>query len=158
MAIDFLAAHAEALPDKPALIRGGRVVDYATVLRRANRAANVLTALGCAEEDRVALMTFNSVEGSEIANGCRRAGLIIVPVNYRLRGAEIAYLLNDSGARVAFAGPDHVEAMSEARPDVKGDVRFIAIGDKVPDGWLSYRDLMGSASERFESVSDGLGA
>ncbi len=156
--IDFLATHAEALPDKPALISGTRVVDYATVLRRASRAANVLRGLGCREGDRVALMNFNSIEGSEIANGCRRAGAIIVPVNYRLRGAEIAYVLNDSGARVAFAGPDHVDVMTEAWPHVKGDVKFVAVGDHVPDGWLTYRDLMGSASEQFDAISDGLGA
>jgi acyl-CoA synthetase (AMP-forming)/AMP-acid ligase II len=72
-------------------------------------------------------------------------------VNYRLRGSEIAYLLNDSGARVAAAGPEHVDAMNEARSEVGGDVRFVAVGDHVPEGWLSYRDLMESASEEFES-------
>ncbi|TMC51800.1 MAG: acyl-CoA synthetase [Chloroflexi bacterium] len=158
MDFDFLAAHATALPDKPALICGDRVLDYSTLLRRANRAANVLSGLGCREEDRVALMTFNSIDGSEIANGCRRAGLVIVPVNYRLRGPEIAYVLNDSGARVALAGPDHADAMAEASPHVNHEVRFVAIGDRVPTGWLGYGELMGNAAEQFDSASDGLGA
>jgi long-chain acyl-CoA synthetase len=158
MEFDFLAAHAEALPNKPALILRDRVVDFATLSARANRAANVLAKMGCREEDRIALMGFNSIEGGEISSGSRRAGLVIVPVNYRLRGAEIAYVLNDSGVRVAFAGPDHVDAMNEARPQVKGGVRFVAVGDHVPEGWLSYRDLMDASSEHFDSVSDGLGA
>jgi fatty-acyl-CoA synthase/long-chain acyl-CoA synthetase len=155
---DFLAAHAAALPDKPALILGDRVIDFATLNAQCNRAANMLTALGCGEEDRVALMSFNSTEGAEIASGSRRAGLVIVPVNYRLRGAEIAYVLNDSGAKVAFVGPDHVAAMAEARPQVNGDVRFVAVGEDVPDGWLSYRQLMRDAPDKFDSVGDGLGA
>ena len=158
MNFDFLAAHAEALPDKPALICGDRVLDYAAVLRQANRAANVLIGLGCHEEDRVALMTFNSIEGSEIAHGCRRAGLVIVPVNYRLRGAEIAYVLNVSGANVAFAGPDHVDAMAEAGPHLNHDVRFVAVGDHVPQGWLGFGELMRNAAQQFDSVGDGLGA
>jgi acyl-CoA synthetase (AMP-forming)/AMP-acid ligase II len=155
---DFLANHAESIPDKPALIFGDRAVDYATLNRAASRAANVLAELGCREEDRVALMSFNSIDGAYLANGCRRAGLIIVPVNYRLRGAEIAYVLNDSGAKVAVAGPDHVSAMADARPDVTGDVTFAAIGEHLPAGWLSFDGLVDDASEQFASVSDGLGA
>ncbi len=158
MSLDFLAAHAGGLPDKPALICGGRVVDFATLNKRASRAATVLARLGCGEEDRVALMSFNSIEGAEIASGSRRAGLVIVPVNYRLRGPEIAYVLNDSGAKVAIAGPDHVDAMAEAMPDVKRNLTFVAVADVVPDGWLSYQQLMRDASEDFPSIAEGLGA
>ncbi|HEY0831094.1 MAG TPA: AMP-binding protein [Candidatus Dormibacteraeota bacterium] len=158
MSLDFLASHAESQPDKPAIICADRVLDFATLNKRASRAAAALAALGCREEDRVAVMSFNGIEGAEIASGARRAGLVIVPVNYRLRGAEIAYVLNDSGAKVAIAGPDHVDAMAEARPDVKGDVTFVALEEPVPHGWLSYRDLMRVATEDFASVADGLGA
>jgi acyl-CoA synthetase (AMP-forming)/AMP-acid ligase II len=155
---DYLAVHAEGTPRKPALILGERVLDFATLHRRANQTANLLTSLGCREEDRVALMMFNSLEGAEISSGCRRAGLVVVPVNYRLRGSEIAYVLNDSGARVVFVDPVHVEAMAAARPEVSDEVRFVAIGDHVREGWLSYRDLMREASEEFGGVGDGLGA
>src|SRR5207248_600610 len=155
---DFLAGHAESQPDKAAVICGQREVDFATLSKRASRVANAFTALGCREGDRVAWMSFNSIEGAEIANGLRRAGLVIVPVNYRLRGQEIAYVLNDSGARVAVAGPDHVEVMAAAFPDVEHAVRFVAVGETVPVGWLSYRRLIDEAPENFASVSEGLGA
>jgi acyl-CoA synthetase (AMP-forming)/AMP-acid ligase II len=155
---DFLARHADALPEKPAIICGERALDFASLNRRASQVANVFTSLGCGEEDRVAWMSFNSIEGAEIANGLRRAGMIIVPVNYRLRGSEIAYVLNDSGAKVAAAGPDHVEAMAAAKPDVKGDVRFVGVGEQAPTGWLAYSELMKDASEHFEGVAGGLGA
>ena len=155
--MDLLAFHAESSPDKPALVFGDTTVDYATLDRRANRVANALTSLGCVEGDRIAWMSFNSLAGSEIANGARRAGLVIVPVNYRLRGAEIAYLLNDSQARVAATGPDHAAAMAAAMPDVQGDVSFVAVGENVPAGWLAYRDLVSGAAEQFDSLSEGLG-
>jgi len=158
MELDFLASHAESLPDKPAVICGGEVLSFAALSKRASRVARAFTALGCAEGDRVAWMSFNSIAGAEIASGLRRAGLVIVPVNYRLRGQEIAFVLNDSGARVAAAGPDHAEAMAAASPDVKGDVRFVAVGDSVPGGWLSYDQLMRQASDEFEAAGGGLGA
>jgi fatty-acyl-CoA synthase/long-chain acyl-CoA synthetase len=156
--VDFLAAHAKTMPDKPAFILGDRVLDFATLSRRASRAANFLTSLGCLEEDRVAIMSFNSLEGVEIANGSRRAGLVIVPVNYRLRGSEIAHVLNDSGAKVAIAGPDHIDAMAAARSELRNDVELVGIGDSVPAEWLRHADLMRDAQESFESVNDGLGA
>ena len=157
MVVDFLAGHAETQPDKPAVICSGEVLDFASLSRRASRVANAFSSLGCIEGDRVAWMSFNSITGAEIASGLRRAGLVIVPVNYRLRGPEIAYVLDDSGAKVSAAGPDHIEAMAAATPAVNGAVRFVAAGGRVPPGWLSYGDLMQDASDRFEPVSTGLG-
>ncbi|MGH7761574.1 MAG: AMP-binding protein [Candidatus Dormibacteraceae bacterium] len=155
---DFLATHAESVPTKPAVILGDQTLDFATLNRRANRAANVFQSLGCEAGDRVALMSFNSVAGFEIANGVRRSGTVVVPVNYRLRGPEVAYLLNDSGARVVVAGPDHVDAVGAAQHLVKGDRRFIALGDRTPEGWLSFRALMDGAADTptGDAVGDGL--
>ena len=158
--IDFLAVHAEGNPNKPAVILGNEVVDFATLSRRADKAAHVFSALGCVAGDRVAGMSFNSITGFEITNGLRRVSLITVPVNYRLRGSEVAYLLNDSGARVVCADADHVEIVEAARAEVKGDRSYIATGNKKPDGWLSYRDLMEAAPDGMPSgqASGGLGA
>jgi acyl-CoA synthetase (AMP-forming)/AMP-acid ligase II len=155
---DFLASHAEANPNKPAVILGDRVLDFASLDRAANQAASAIEGLGCVPGDRVAIMSFNSIEGFELANGLRRAGVVVVPVNYRLRGPEIAYVLNDSGAKVVVAGPDHVDAAVAASSDVKGDVRFVALGERVPEGWLAYSELMGSAAGKQSSneVGEGL--
>ena len=150
--------HAESQPDKPAFILGDRDLDYATLNRRASRVANFLTGLGCREQDRVAVMGFNSLEGVQVANGSRRAGLVVVPVNYRLRLAEISYVLNDSGAKVAFAGPDHIDAMAAAAPELKNEVSFVGFANSVPQTWLRFTDLLSDASESFASLDDGLGA
>jgi acyl-CoA synthetase (AMP-forming)/AMP-acid ligase II len=157
---DFLASHAESLPTKPAVILGERTLDFATLNRRSNRAAGVFKSLGCEAGDRIAIMGFNSIEGFEIGNGLRRVGMVVVPVNYRLRGPEIAYVLNDSGAKVVVAGPDHVDVMTSALPEVKGDRGLVAIGEHMPDGWLSYRALMDAAFDTQPSaaIGDGLAA
>jgi acyl-CoA synthetase (AMP-forming)/AMP-acid ligase II len=157
---DFLASHAESLSNKPAVILGEEALDFAALNRRAYRAANVFKGLGCEAGARIAIMSFNSIEGFEIGNGLRRMGMVAVPVNYRLRGQEIAYVLNDSGAEVVVAGADHVDAMLQASSEVTGDRRFIGVGDGVPSGWLSYEALMDVASEAAldGSVGDGLGA
>jgi len=158
--IDFLKVHAEGTPNKPALILGDAVLDFSTLNKRANKAAHLCSELGCEPLDRVAIMSFNSIPGFEISSGLRRVNLVAAPVNYRLRGSEVAYLLNDSGARVVCADDDHVEIVEAARPDVKGELRYVAIGTTKPEGWLSYRELMDAAPDTAPSAtgSGGLGA
>jgi fatty-acyl-CoA synthase/long-chain acyl-CoA synthetase len=156
---DYLASHAESLPAKPAVILGEKTLDFATLNRNANRMANAFKSLGCVDGDRVATMSFNSIEGFVTGNAARRARLVVVPMNYRLRGAEVAYLLNDSGAKVVIAGPEHVGVVMAALPEVKGDRRLLTIGEHVPDGWLSYRTLMEGASDAPPGdPADGLAA
>src|SRR5713226_2696749 len=157
---DFLASHAESIPDKLAVICGEEVVDFETLNRRADRVATVFLRLGCERGDRVAVMTFNCLETSEIANGLRKVGLIVVPVNYRLRGSEVAYVLNDSGAAVVVAGPDHVDVVDAVRGEVSERRALVALGSRVPDGWLSYRALLDSISDSpaVEFAGGGIGA
>src|SRR5260370_25691836 len=137
--VDFLAVHAEGSPHKTAMILGERSVDFATLNGRANKAAHVFAELGCEAQDRVAMMSFNSIQGFEISNGLRRVKLIAVPVNYRLRGSAVADLLNDSGASVVCADNDHVDVLEAARPEVKGHRPFVATGGRRPKGWASHR-------------------
>ncbi len=155
--IDFLKVHAEGTPNKPALILGDDVVDFSTLNRHANKAASLFSELGCEPRDRVAIMSFNSIAGFEIASGLRRVSLVAVPVNYRLRGSEVAYLLNDSGATVVCADDDHVEVVQGARPDVKGERHYVATGSSKPEGWLSYRELMDAAQDATRGAG-GAGA
>jgi acyl-CoA synthetase (AMP-forming)/AMP-acid ligase II len=153
--VDFLARHAEVNPHKVALLSGDTAIDFESLNRRANRAANVFRDLGCVAQDRVAVMSYNSVEGFEISNGLRKRSLVGVPVNYRLRGSEIAYVLNDSGASLVVAGPEHADAVDAARSDVVADPRFISLGAEPRAGWLSYQELMAAAPEQSPSDSDG---
>src|SRR5579864_8143421 len=115
--LDFLASHAQSMPDKPAVILGDRVLTFAALDKKANRVAHAFAGLGCVAGDRVAVMSFNSIETFEVTSGLRRSGVVIVPVNYPLRGSEVAYVLTDSGAKVVLAGPDHAEVVETARAE-----------------------------------------
>ena len=156
---DILALHAQDRPTKTALICDGRSVTFAELNRRANRVAHALTALGARADDRAAVMAYNSIAGFEISGGLRKAGLIGVPVNFRLRGPEVAYILNDSGAAFVLAGPDFVPVVEAARAEVSGDPQLIAIGaDGPPAGWHRYERLLDTASEEEAAGGGMLGA
>ena len=153
-ALDILTMQSVVRADKPALICGEKTLTFAELNERANRVANVLIRLGVNVGDRVALMVHNSIEGIEVGSGCTKIKAILVPVNYRLREREVAYVLNDSEAKVVVAGPELVEVVEKARPAVQGQPAYIAVGGHAPEGWLHYEELVEAASDTMPVASD----
>jgi long-chain acyl-CoA synthetase len=92
-------------PDRPAVGKGTRVVrTYGSLAERTARLAGALrNKLGLAPGDRVAIVAKNSPDYLDVVFGIWHAGLAAVPANAKLHGLELAYILEHSGARVAFA-------------------------------------------------------
>jgi fatty-acyl-CoA synthase len=65
---------------------------------RSNRLANGLRGLGLAKGDRVAVFAYNRVEWAEIYVAAALAGVVPVPINFRLNAAEAAFIIRDAGA------------------------------------------------------------
>src|SRR3954469_23900257 len=95
-----------AHPDRPALVFAGEQRTHAELHARAARLATVLADGGVDRGDRVALLLHNGFEVVEGLLACHVLGAVAVPVNFRLAGEEIAYVLEDSGAGALIAGLD----------------------------------------------------
>jgi acyl-CoA synthetase (AMP-forming)/AMP-acid ligase II len=154
LALDILTMQSVARSDKIALICGESSLTFAELNMRANRVANVLKSLGVNTGDRVAIIVHNSIEGVEVGAACTKIKAIQVPVNYRLREREVAYVLNDSEAKVVVAAPELVQVVEQARAGVQGQPTFIAIGGYAPSGWLHYEEVVASASETMPVVGE----
>ena len=104
--------HAERQPDKPAFVmaRTGESVSYGELVERSRRVAHLMRRLGAERGSSVALMLENHPRFFELVWGAQRAGLRYTAVSPRLTADEVAYMLDDSGARLLFA--------SEATSDV----------------------------------------
>ena len=99
----LLARSARAWAARPATAEGERVVhDYATFASRVARQAAAMRASGLARGDRVALVARNHPAYLEALFACWWAGLVAVPVNAKLHPKELAWVLDDAGARWAF--------------------------------------------------------
>jgi acyl-CoA synthetase (AMP-forming)/AMP-acid ligase II len=88
--------------DADAVVDGTLRVTYAQLAEAVTDAARALVAFGISAGDRVAVWAPNSVEWIVAALGVTTAGGVLVPVNTRFKGAEAAYVLARSGARVLF--------------------------------------------------------
>lgn len=155
---DLYAMHAVTRPHKLALVCGERSLTYAQLNARANRVANALGKLGVQANDRVAVMVYNSLEGVEISVGLSKLGAINVPVNFRLREREVAYIINDCGAKVVLVGPELVNVVERARGEINDQPACIAIAGEAPANWLQYEDLLAAASENAWTGVERLGS
>ena len=95
---EIIAMNARLFPDKP----GGRDLTRSMTFRqwneRACRLANALIGMGLAKGDRIAVLAYNCLEWLEIYTAVAKAGLVAVPVNFRLVGAEIRYIVENAEA------------------------------------------------------------
>jgi len=160
-AADILAMHAAQSPDKPAVITdSGQVATYRQLNARANRVASVLQRLGMQRGDRSVGVQYNGIHPVEVSHALRKLQCVATPMNYRLRGAEIAYLLNDSGAKLIVAGPEFIEHIDAARPQVENASKrhWIAVvgDDEAPPGWQSYEALVATGVETEPDSPSGI--
>lgn len=97
---------AEERPDEIALRDDDVALSWAGVNDSLNRVANALRAMQLGPADRVAVFAENSVETVLAHLGGLLAGLSTVPGNFHLNADELAYILQDSGSRLLFVGPE----------------------------------------------------
>ena len=93
-------------PDSEALVCGDVRLDYTEFATRLRRLHGLLTELGTAPGDRVAIVAFNSVAFTELYCAVPMSARVQVPLNFRWAAPELAYALEDSGARVLFCDRD----------------------------------------------------
>jgi long-chain acyl-CoA synthetase len=143
----LLHASARRLPQAPALARGTHVVaTYGELSARVARLAGGLRARGLAPGERVALAMKNCPEFYEVLFACWHAGLAAVPINAKLHPKEFAYILENSGAALAFVTPELEAAIPGSMPVAAPDYRrscesdAIPCADVLPDdlAWLFY--------------------
>ena len=91
----WVRQNARIYPNKVATKTGARAFTYLQLADRMNRLANALTAAGLKPGDRVALYLLNGSEYVEAVFACSAAGLIAVPLNWRLSQEELAFIMKD---------------------------------------------------------------
>ena len=104
---DLIAQHGADLADKPAVIEGGRSLDWRGFDAATNRFGNALLAAGLAPGERVAVLAGNSLEMLVVLFGCGKAGLSVVPLNVSITDAAVAGMVADCGARALVASGAH---------------------------------------------------
>jgi fatty-acyl-CoA synthase len=130
---DVLARHARVRSGSLAFVDPGRRCTFSELNERVIRLANVLSASGVRQGDRVAVLGLNCLELIEAWFAALRLGAVAVPVNFRLAADEIAYVLADSGAVAVVVDLACAPAVARARTKAPSVRAVLTIGDGLDD-------------------------
>jgi fatty-acyl-CoA synthase len=127
----WLRDRARATPGRIAIDYLGSETTYAELDARSDALAAALLAAGLARGDRVASLTGNSTEHVALFFACAKTGLTLLPLNWRLSAAEVAYQLDDAEPAVLFVEADHDELAGAALAAASAAPRRFGFGAGV---------------------------
>ena len=141
--------NAKRYPDTLALKDQNRSFTYRQTNERLNRLADSLLALGIKKGDKVAVLLENSVEIVELYLAAAKTGIVIVPINFRLVGPEIEYIVNNSDAETIFVHEQFTETVDQIWAElgkIPPERRFVVGGPA--EGYREYETLIDAGSSQ----------
>ena len=135
---DFLDYRAREHGEAEFAIQGNRRISYGEALAETNRLANAFVSAGLQIGDRIAVLSKNSIEFVLLYFAAAKAGVVPVPLNYRLAPVEWSYILKDAGAKLLIAAGEYPQAIDLIRGELTTVERFVAIDSPDAAGWDDY--------------------
>lgn len=126
-AAGVIAHHADRFPDRVAVGFAGDLVTYEALWERSAVTAGALRSVGIGRGDVVAHLLYNSADFLDLMVACARLGAIFMPLNWRLAGPELEYIVNHAGARVLVSEPE-LEALIEPVRTALTCERYVRLG------------------------------
>src|SRR5580693_6497443 len=153
--VRFLRYAQEQFPRKTAVVCQHLRFTYAEFGDRVARLAGALRSAGVKPGDRIAFLSLNCHRLLEAYYGILEAGCILLPLNIRLNGAELTYILNDSGATMLFLEEEFTGLVDSFRHDLRTVRKFHLLDGTPPAPWLSaqtYEQMLASAASFREDL------
>jgi long-chain acyl-CoA synthetase len=134
--ISFFEA-ARSTPDRVALSDSTRSTTWIELDRRANRIARKLIEHGVKPNDKVAIVSANSVTYVEVMFGILRAGACIVPLPTHTSSATWSGMVKDSGARMLFASETYVSELKSRADFGLADSHIVQLDEATLNEFVS---------------------
>lgn len=139
---ELMRQSAKDYADSPAVIAGDSVVSHGQVDQLSDRLAAWLAGQGVQKGDRVSLYCINGVEFAVAYLGIVKAGAVVVPLNLLQKPSEIAYVLNDAGAKGLIHHALFAETAEQLPQSVPSLSFSITIGGEPTNGGLSWEAVL----------------
>src|SRR4051794_25534448 len=152
-----LSVHAARTPDKAAIIDASTdtALSFRELETRSAQLAGLLQSWGCRPGDHIAYLLENRAECAEAAWGPQRCGLHYTPLNIQLQVQELAWIINDCGARVVITSHAQATTAGALRDSCPGVEHWLMM-DEVIEGFDAYEPVVSHATPiALEDESDG---
>ena len=146
--------------DKTALIavgtdgRPNREIRYSDISRQSGKFGNALQRLGLKKGDFAAVVIGRIPEWYSVLFGCMKLGVISMPGTNLLTAKDIAYRINQSGAKAVVVTEEHCEKIESIRAECPTLEHLIVIG--MPRaGWQNFHDLCDAETADMDQAAAG---
>jgi acyl-CoA synthetase (AMP-forming)/AMP-acid ligase II len=139
---------ARSFPDKLAIAYGDREWTYRQTDERINKFANALHGLGIQKGDNVAILLHNCPEFIESLFACFKAGVGVVPINFRLHPKECSFVIDNSEAVAVILGEDFRDSLNALRSEMPKVKHYICVSEPL-EGMLPFEKLLQDQSSQF---------
>jgi acyl-CoA synthetase (AMP-forming)/AMP-acid ligase II len=124
---DYISRNAMLYPQKDAVIFGHVRLNHRQYKEKCDQCAAGLTKTGIQTGDRMAVIAQNSDQFMILYGAAAKIGAIVLPVNWRFQGEEIAYVLKDCTPKIVFAGADFQKLVADAARQMPFIERYYGI-------------------------------
>ena len=106
---------AEQNPGNTAIIFEGKTMTYGQFATRVRKQAGLLRSRGVCVGDRVGFLGFNQPGFIETMFATISLGAVFVPLNFRLTGEELAFIIGDAGVHTLVVDPELTDVIDSVR-------------------------------------------
>jgi len=151
--------HAKTRGAQIALSFEGRLTTFAELDRHTNQVASALIGAGVKKGEAIAYLGKNSDHYFELVLGAAKAGAIMAPIGWRLAPGEVAYILDDTQAKLLFVGPELIDCARAALNEAQDKPSVIAMEEGAHD-WATFaawRDVQPATDPQVQVDPDDTG-
>jgi acyl-CoA synthetase (AMP-forming)/AMP-acid ligase II len=142
---DFLSIATAICPERDTIVFEGSRWTYAQLTERVIKLACALTTLGIKKGDRIGMLNVNCNQYMEAYFAAAHLGAIFVPLNFRAKADELAYMINNAEVTLLFVGSRYLELIDALRDQLPSVKEIIDLESEHP-GTQSYEKLLASNS------------
>ena len=137
---DIIEKNIKLHPDKLAFIFQDRQYTFKQTDDRVNSLIAAVKSMGVKKGDHVGMLAYNCSQYFE-AFALTKAGVVIVPLNYRSVASELEYLINNSEITTLIVEKEFVDIINSIRSQISAVKNYICLDAKI-DGMQNYEELI----------------
>ena len=132
-----------------------RTWSFSGIKNEVDRLACGLQKQGLEKGDRIGVLGKNSLSYFLLYGAAAALGAIVLPINWRLSGDEVAYNLNDCGPRIVFADPEFEEVVRGIKGELPSVRDYINLGS-ASGGFTPFQTLLdqGTTFDPVDVITD----
>jgi len=144
---EMIQRNAKWYRDRPAFECENGSVTHGEFYAQSKSLANAMHTAGVRTQNRVSVLSMNSVKYCLVYGACELAGYITATINFRLAAPEILHILQDSSPRILFLESEFIDKISRIRDKLVDVEQFVIMDGDAPSWATSWNSFTNTGSE-----------